>query len=200
MDWLRRALKRLGWPVDSLSDEAIAHQLYRRWFTACDGHAEADIVPSVAAAGGIFVTMAGDGNLDALCWCNDRDLDMEDCSYSEELVPFDRSPARGDGAVCPHHPERRQAAREPARDFVDFTVISNNTHAGGWLVDVSSASIAFIAETGDVPAIGSSIMPTIRRRGGGTRALSPATIVRTELLTGSLILVCARLEESCAPL
>ena len=68
MKRLRQALHRLGWPVESLSNEQIARELNHRW---CGGNAS---VPdqehgvSSVTANGIFASMAREGNLDALCW------------------------------------------------------------------------------------------------------------------------------------
>ncbi|UCE60176.1 MAG: hypothetical protein JSU63_00205 [Phycisphaerales bacterium] len=196
MGWLRNSLALLGWPVDFLSDESIARELYNRWFMYSGCHPDPDAAPSVAAAKGIFVTLSKEGNLDALCWSADGDFAAEDDLLADEMELFEGKDETDGLCNATPYPDRREFPREPARDLVAFTVPATQDQAGGWLVDVSAASVAFIAETKDVPPIGTSIIPTISKRAGAPTELSSATVVRTELLTDLLSLVCARLDKS----
>ena len=52
MAWCRLALKRLGWPIDSLSDEEIVQELYARWFSQTSERIDPMPALSFAAANG----------------------------------------------------------------------------------------------------------------------------------------------------
>ncbi len=195
MERLRATLQRLGWPTESLSDDEIARELYRRWFACCRDYPEPQHTISLAAANGILARMANDGNLDALCWSTEEGAAPADDLTVGEVFPFERKGGRDRSGGGPPHPDRRKSPRTPASDFIDFVLPPSSDGSSGWLVDVSAEGIAFIAETKDTPAVGARIIPTIRKRGGRTAELGSATIVRTELLTEFLSLVCAQLEE-----
>lgn len=196
MGWLRRALHRLGWPIDSLSDHDIARELSRRWFASGTGHPQLEDGCGVAAANGIFVSMAREGNLDALCWSGADDAALlGDFTVGEASAPG-KGGCRDHPLDACHQADRRSSLRVPADDLVEFGPPSLSDGASGWLVDASPKGIAFMAETGDVPAVGTRIFSTIRGRGGDTAEFGPATVVRTELLNETLSLVCVQLEES----
>jgi hypothetical protein len=196
MGWLRRALHRLGWPIDSLSDEDITRELGRKWFASSPGHPHREDGCGVAAATGIFVSMAREGNLDALCWADQDDAALLDVFTVDEVSALvERTGRDRTGDECPE-PDRRSSPRIPADDLVQYGPPSRSDGASGWLVDASAKGIAFMAETGDAPAVGTRIFSTIRERGGGTAEFGPATVVRTELLNETLSLVCVQLEES----
>ncbi len=200
MDWLRQNLRRLGWPVDSLSNEEIGREIYRRWSTSYGMQPEPEQRISLAAANGIFVDMADEGNLDGLCWSEEDDPTIPDDLIPDESGLYDRK-ASPDTDTVPDgtRSERRRSPRAPASDFIDFVIPASSDGASGWLIDSSTDGVAFITETKDVPKVGSWIIPTIRRRDGQSAELGGATVVRTELLSDILSLVCAQLEESWSP-
>ncbi len=192
MEWLRRALHRLGWPVDCLSDDDVARELAHRWFATGNQDGSEENVRGAAAANGIFVSMARDGNLDALCWSREDDAAFLDEFTLDQActvdVKVDEDPT---SEACPWE-DRRSQPRGPADDLIEFGVPAQDNSASGWLVDASANGIAFMAETDDVPTVGMRIVSTIRKRGGETAPFGCATVVRTELLTDRLSLVCAQ--------
>ncbi len=196
MQSLRNALQRLGWPIDLLSDEEIARELYDRWFICCGDPPEPVHTVSCAAARGIFAAMGSEGNLDALCWSEADDIGTLSDQALEAVRPIEE---RAPGDVERPEPDRRRSEREPVNDLVNFVAPSSKTSASGWLIDISAEGIAFIAETQHVPALGSQIIPAIQTRSGDNTELSSATVVRTELLTDALSLVCAQLVEAQDP-
>jgi hypothetical protein len=199
MERLRQALQHLGWPVESLSNQQIARELNHRWFGSNADGPDLEHAASNATANGIFASMAREGNLDALCWSEgDGWVGPEDVAIAEVDVT-EEGPERDRAAAEASHPDRRRAPRKPANDFIDFVVPSSSDGSSGWLVDVSMGGIAFVTETKDAPAVGTRIISTIRQRNGETTALGSSTVVRTELLTDSLSLVCAQFEESWEP-
>jgi hypothetical protein len=195
---LRETLQRLGWPVDSLSDDDIGRELQRRWFESNGAGAGEIVVTSIAAARGVFHTMAADGNLDALCWSADGEDTEMTLDTDQDILAAWMHPRRTHRP--PHLPDRRSSPRQPASDFVEFVCADWDIRATGWLVDVSAEGIAFIADARSAPAIGLSITPTVRRRSGSTTALGAAIVVRREFLDDGLILVCAKLETSWDPI
>jgi hypothetical protein len=199
MERLRQVLHRLGWPVESLSNEQIARELNHRWFGSNTDVPDLEHAVSSATANGIFASMAREGNLDALCWSEgDRSVLPEDVAIPE-VDGIGEGPERDRAAAETFHPDRRRAHREPASDFIDFVVPSSSDGSSGWLVDVSTGGVAFVTETKDAPAVGTRIIPTIRRRDGETTELGSSTVVRTELLTDSRSLVCTQFEEFWEP-
>jgi hypothetical protein len=189
---LRDTLQRLGWPVDTLTDEDIGRELQRRWFESRQVEPDEEAAASVAVAQGVFHAMAADGNLDALCWSDEAaETDAVLCAEVDDLLP---RPCDADAAEDTSRPERRSSPRQPASDFVDFRVDDSACRETGWLVDISANGIAFIADTLSAPRVGSAIEPTVRTREGDRSLLGPAQVVRTELLAEGLSLVCARLE------
>ena len=193
MNQLREKLQRLGWPIDSLTDEEISRELQRRWFD------NQNLPPDegetgVAVAMGVFQAMACDGNLDALCW-SEGGLDSE-IDIGEDIEPLIHHSGDGD----PPEVERRGAPRQSAADFVDCVVDPSGDRFTGWLVDVSAEGIAFIADTHVSPRVGTGIEPTVRSRTGVCADLGHARIVRTELLAEGLSLVCAQLETKWEPI
>ncbi len=198
MEWFRRALYRLGWPIDSLSDEDIVRELSSRWFASNAYYPQSEDGCSIAAASGMFVGMAREGNLDALCWSEEDDATLlDDFTVGEASALGKRGFRECLQDDCPK-PDRRSSPRVPVDDLVEFVPPSPSDSASGWLVDVSAKGIAFMAETGDVPAVGTSILSTIRRRDGETEEFGPATVVRTELVNETLSLVCVQITESRA--
>jgi hypothetical protein len=189
-------LRKLSWPVDQMTDEQIANELYRRWFDSQpEGAEELDGTISVAAIKGMFVSMAQEGNLDALCWSVEDhipegrlDLELED-----EQHLFCREQSEDE---IPEH-DRRRSKREPAKDFVRWHFAHDQDDgATGWLVDRSAEGIAFIAQVDEVPAEHSEIIPTICSRTEGVLDLGVALVVRIEPLSEELSLVCAQLEAA----
>jgi hypothetical protein len=196
MEWLRQALHRLGWPADSLSDDDIARELCRRWFAGSGSYPQSGDRCGVAASSGIFVSMAREGNLDALCWSEEDDaMLLDDYTMGEVSALSKRGCQDHPQDECPQ-PDRRSSPRVPADDLVEFGQSSPSDSASGWLVDASSKGMAFMAETTDVPALGTRILSTICKRDGVTTQFGPATVVRTELLNATLSLVCVQLEGS----
>ena len=144
--------------------------------------------------------MADEGNLDALCWSADEgDVDSDGVAL-EDSHPFERpSPGDDEEAFDESDEDRRRSPRVPTSDFVDFVRGASDDRSSGWLIDASAEGLAFITETKDVPTVGTSILPTIRQRGGGATDLGDATVVRTELLNDTLSLVCAQLMHAWDP-
>jgi hypothetical protein len=187
---IRKALSTLGWPVADMSNQQITRELERRWFQV---NHDDDARPGIGSvpAKGVFVTMATEGNLDALCWS------VEDRIPAGELIPQDEGPffcthARPDAYSLP---ERRRAPRTPARDVIRWTLDGENDESTGWLVDRSDFGIAFIAEACRAPAARSEIRTRIHSRSEGLIELGTGTVVRTEVLNDSLTLVCVELAE-----
>ena len=199
MERLRQALHRLGWPVESLSNEQIARELNHRWFGGNADVPDQERAVSNATANGIFASMAREGNLDALCWPEGDDSALPECVAMPGLHGIEEGPEWDHAAAETFHPDRRRAHREPASDVIDFVVPSSSDGSSGWLVDVSTGGIAFVTETRDAPTVGTRIVPAIRKRDGETTQLGSSTVVRTELLTDSRSLVCAQFEESWEP-
>lgn len=194
MDELRRVLQRLGWPVESLSDEEIVGHLTDKWYAGPGRRREGARPVGLAAAIGILASMANDGNLDALCWPAENAARAPDDLGAGELgalgAPRQR---RGPSGEAPRL-DRRRSRRASARDVLDFVNLDSSETSTGFLVDVSAAGVAFIAENKDVPPVGSRIAPTIHRQTGESTELGWATVVRTELLSDFLSLVCAELK------
>jgi len=196
MKTVRKALQRIGWPEDQMSDKQITRELYRRWF-ACqredlDG---AGPVP-VASVRGILVSMASEGNLDTLCWSDDDQIPEEDVVSDDERAIFRRETTEESYAL----PDRRTSKRKSTRDLVRWCVGDGGSdEATGWLVDRSEEGIAFIAPTSEAPLAGAEIVPCIHPQSGGVIEPGPAIVVRTEALNGALTLVCARLDEGSLP-
>lgn len=196
MAWCRLALKRLGWPIDSLSDEGIVRELYARWFAQTSERIDPMPALSSAAANGIVATMANEGNLDALCWC-ESNLDSSSDPIEPIAAPFYERRVDNE-ATSRNEPklDRRKANRTPRSDLIRFTFQETGREAGGWLVEASADGLAFITEAKDVPGIGTWIDPTLCGRDSEAVSLGTATVVRTELLTDFLGLVCAKLGDS----
>lgn len=191
-----KSLKRLGWPIEQMSDRQITQELYRRWFAFQPRMEVPDEPLSVASATGVFVSMADDGNLDALCWCDGDRIPEEDIVSKEEEALF----VREDEPDTFPHAERRQAPREPAREMISWWQPDGCTEAAtGWLVDRSDNGIAFIAQADDAPQAGAEIMPTIQSRAEGPVETGPVTVVRTEILNDQLTLVCGHLHDAPVP-
>ena len=199
MEWLRRALHRLGWPVDSMPDDAIASELCRRWVAESADHCLPQCTGNVAAATGVFASMARSGNLDALCWSEEDDVEFLDEFTANKVNPLKESRTREQPEEEGYCEDRRRSRRIPASDLVSLAESPRTESSGGWLVDVSSEGIAFMAETRDVPVVGTRITPKIHGRRGETIEVGPATVVHTELLNESLSLVGARLDRSWEP-
>jgi hypothetical protein len=198
MEELRAILRRLGWPVGSLSDEEIASHLADKWY-ARTGLRQDQVRPGgLAPALGILAAMANEGNLDALCWSADDEVPEAERDGGEFGALGIRSKQGRPGSE-PVEPDRRSSRRGPARDLIDFVDTDSSEAATGFLVDVSATGLAFIAETTNAPSVGARIAPTIHRRRGGTTELGCAIVVRTELLSDVLSLVCARLDETWEP-
>lgn len=199
MDWLRQQLQRIGWPVDTLTDEEIAVELYCRWFDLAPEDITSQEAVTPAAAKGIFVSMAGEGNLDALCWSQGAPAPALDEIIVDQASVFRRDAEYLEAAEEFAGPDRRDSLREPASDFVDFVDPCSSEGSCGWLVDISARGAAFIVETADTPPIGSPLVLTIRKRNGDPTQTGPAIIVRTELLSDSLTLICTQLEGPWEP-
>ena len=190
MRTVRNTLTKLGWPIDQMSDKQITQELYRRWFREQQNTMEDEDVVNVASATGVVVSMACEGNLDALCWSDDDVIPEEDVVSQEDEEIFLHEP---DDEPYPY-PDRRQSPRSPGREIVSWYTLDDDG-AAGWLVDCSAGGIAFIAESEQVPQIGSAITPSIHSRSRGTVELGPAIVVRIEPLDPELSLVCVQLEE-----
>ncbi len=194
MESLRQALGKLGWPVSILSDEDIARELYRRWFAHQGIEAAPAERPNLATANGVFVAMARNGNLDDLCWSREDDEAFLDAIPLDDVDPLNGRTVCGDADPSPRQPERRASRRSPESSLIGFITPSSPDRSCGWLVDVSSTGIAFMAETKDVPALGTRITSTVHGQNGEVRTLESATVVRTELLNEMLSLVCAEID------
>ncbi len=180
MEWLRGSLERLGWPVETLSDEKLTDELYRRWVACGDERIEPEREISVAAAHGIFDDMAKEGNLDALCWQEVDVSDFGDDAAWVEPGPIHARDQQDSGRVEIDYIERRESTRTKAADIIRFGDSTSPNGASGWLVDVSVDGIAFIAETDDVPAIGAQISSTNQRRRRDSTEVGGATEIRTK--------------------
>jgi len=194
MDRLRKALQKLDWPVDRLSDQQISDELCRRWLEADTSSAFIHLESGAHAAWGVFARMARAGNLDVLCWEAD--------STRQVTVPHQRQPigsaaeTEGGAASRPGRSVVRQAPKPPGmHDALDWQAVDTGHCASGWLVQCADAGLAFVAESAHVPPLGAEILPTIRARSGAQRPLGHATIVRTDMLNRELALVCAELKE-----
>ena len=196
---LREVLQRLGWPVESLSDEEIVDELTCRWFACRGDRPQLEHPTSLATAKGILLSMANEGNLDALCWAAKDDPPFPDDLAADEVDAFVKTAGRKRLAGERPGPERRRSRRRRASDVIEFVDPLSAEPSSGFLVDVCPEGIAFIVEAKDVPALGTRIRSTIHKRGGGVTELGLATVVRTELVTGFLSLVCAQLEEPWDP-
>ena len=53
METTRKILRRLGWPINEMSDRQITRELYRRWFGSKPEDMSEPAPLSVASAGGI---------------------------------------------------------------------------------------------------------------------------------------------------
>jgi len=193
MDRLRERLQRLGWPVDQMTDRQIRCELYRRWFACQPPERMNEEGPlSVASARGVFVAMASEGNLDALCWSAEDPVPEGNLVEPAEQAVFVRSAE----SERPVREERRRSPRKPARELVYWSEDGSPwLEATGWLVDRSAHGIAFIAEASHAPEIGMQIHPSVHTRDHGVIQAGAATVVRTDPLNPELTLVCAQLDE-----
>ncbi len=190
MRTVRRSLQRLGWPVAEMTERQLKQELYRRWFAQQQDDMDEEGPISVASAKGIFVSMASNGNLDALCWSQGDAIPVEDVVDEYDEAVFIRETADGPRPF----PERRRSKREPARELVRWrAVYGGPENATGWLVDRSAEGLAFIAQTDEAPLTNAEILPSIHTRSAGVIDLGPATVVRTEPLNPELTLVCVQL-------
>jgi hypothetical protein len=193
LDWCRSVLGRLGWPIDSLSDEELVQALYARWFDQTSDRFDPMPAASPAAAQGIVATLACEGNLDALCWCEADIEGMPEPVDVGALPQLSRGPhEEREPGIAPR--ERRGSRRTRRSDLVRFAVPGGAGEAGGWLVDTSSEGMAFITEIHSAPRIGTAIQVACMGREQGVADMGAALVVRTELLSDSLGLVCARRE------
>lgn len=186
----RGILKRLGWPVDDMSDRQITRELYRRWFASCTDDMDEEAPLSAASAWGIIVSMSSEGNLDALCWSGNDRIPPEDVGCSENKKLF-----MGSGSDVLPREDRRKSRREPARDLVRWCLsgVEGSSTGTGWLIDRSAEGMAFIAPADEAPHPGDEILPSIHSREHGIVEAGPATIIRTESLNEELTLVCVHL-------
>ena len=191
METTRKILERLGWPVNEMSDRQITRELYRRWFGSKPEDMSERAPLSVASTNGIVVSMASEGNLDALCWSEADCIPVEDLVPAEDEAIYTR---RGSGD-WPHR-DRRRSKREPARELVCWgDGKEGSAGSTGWLVDRSAEGMAFIAPAGQAPLPGEEFYPSIHSRTCGVIESGLATVVRTEPLNEELTLVCARLQD-----
>jgi hypothetical protein len=191
METTRKILERLGWPISEMSDRQITRELYRRWFGSKPEDMSEQAPLSVASANGIVVSMASEGNLDALCWSEADGVPVEELIPAEDEAIYVR---RGSGDWP--HSDRRRSKREPARELICWSY-GGEGPAGctGWLVDRSAEGMAFIAPARQAPQPGDEIFPSIHSRDHGVVEAGLARVVRTEPLNEELTLVCARLQD-----
>jgi hypothetical protein len=196
MEKTQGVLKRLGWPVEEMSDRQITQELYRRWFAVSPGDTKEESPLSVASAGGIIASMCSEGNLDALCWSPEDRIPEQDVVPDEDEALYLQGVSESD-----YHPDRRRSRREPARDLVRWCLSGGEVSVGctGWLINRSVEGMAFVAPTSEAPQAGEEIVPEIHSRTNGVLEVGPATVVRTEMLNEELTLVCARLIEQTWP-
>ncbi len=194
LQFIRQALQRLGWPVSSLSDEEIAGEMLQRWYAPAGVPDSGRTLAGLAISQGIYAYLADSGNLDALCWSMDTpsaDCDCIDESVDELLILHGAKDCDHDEPLQ----ERRAAPRVPVREAIELVVPNTNTILPGWLVDVSSEGISFLVDTAEVPTVGTPLFSTVHRRDGASAQLGFGVVVRSELLTECLSLVCAHLEQ-----
>ena len=188
---LRKILSRVSWPVDALSDEDIAFELYRRWFTNIADTDESEYIPSGATAYGIYESVATSGNLDALCWAENTNREFSNEATDEELEAFSVIPRR----QGPHEEvtflERRKSPRKEAGEYIDLVELVSTRRFSGWLIETSADGTAFVAQTRDVPSLGTRLAAIVKKQKGGSLESALVTVVRTECLSDSLSLVCA---------
>ena len=188
---LRKILSRLGWPVDALSDEDIAFELYRRWFADIVDTDKSAYVPSGATAYGIYESVATSGNLDALCWAENTNREFSNEATDEELEAFSVIPRRQGPQEKVTCIERRKSPRKEAGEYIDLVELISTRRFSGWLIETSADGTAFVAQTEDVPALGARLAAIVKKQDGGTLESALVTVVRTECLSDSLSLVCA---------
>ncbi len=192
MHTLRKALTRLGWPVDEMTDRQMTQELYRRWFASGADKTEEEGPLSVASARGIVAAMAAEGNLDALCWSKGDRVRAADVLPDEDRALYSRPESAERTSV-----ERRRSRREAARDLVRWCLSGEESvDCTGWLINRSAEGMAFIASAGEAPEVGAEIVSSIHSRTQGVIETGPATIVRLEPLNEELTLVCARLTQT----
>ena len=193
MTSIRSTLGRLGWPVDNMSEKQLKQELYRRWFKSQPAEqwsGEGSV--NVASAKGIFVSMATDGNLDALCWAPGDAIPESEEGFvtTEEERIYVREPK-------PDTPpdERRRSPRTPAKEMIRWRPAHEDAdNVSGWLVDRSANGIAFIVPTEMAPIVGAEITSSVLTRTKGSVNLGIASVVRVDPLNDELSLVCAELQ------
>ena len=196
MKTTRKMLQRLSWPTDEMTDGQIKCELYRRWFALQSEEVDDEAPLSVASARGIFVSLASEGNLDALCWSPEDEIPLHDVVPAEEEALYLRDPDAGDYAGS----ERRRSQRRAARELVEWTRLDReDPPATGWLVDCSAEGLAFLVPADDAPLVGERICPNIHSRTQGLTEVGPTLVVRSEQLNPELTLVCVCLEEETLP-
>ncbi len=195
MEALRAVLKRLGWPVDVLSDSQINDELFRRWFRMATNIEQPALLSGSASAVGVVAATARLGNLDALCWVEStEELAADDPCFDhpdllQTFLADKWDPPEFDSV------ERRSCPRTQASEYVEFFDQSAARRSSGWLVDVSDEGAAFIVEFGDVPAVGAEVAVTLRLQTGVVEEPRLVRVVRTECLTENLALVCGQAAE-----
>ncbi|MCB9851278.1 MAG: hypothetical protein H6817_11315 [Phycisphaerales bacterium] len=194
---IREALNTLGWPTQ-MSDSQIAEELLRRWF-ANSPDAPLKLADPAVVARGVYATIVRESGLDALCWSRSEamaDRRITTSSVIDRVVESQQTKhLRGDRDFA--NANRRKADRTPRSDLVDVVLDYGESRTQGWLVDVSSFGVAFLMDAVNVPMIGQVVEPAIVGRSGQSQPLGTGVIVRTEMLSTDLGLVCVELEEPC---
>jgi hypothetical protein len=194
MEALRKTLRDLGWP-EGLTDAQIAEELLRRWFDAPISAPLVESDPAVIARG-VYAALVRDGQLDALCWLpgSARSVARGITAIVDSVVHAQQAKhecADDDYAVM----NRRKSSRIARSDLVDLSLDYGERRAVGWLVDVSDGGAALLMEAVNLPVQGQQVEPTIHVRGGGQDRLGAGIVVRTEMLSTDVGLVCVELDE-----
>ena len=193
MQQLRTSLARLGWPIDSLSDQEVGRELYHRWFEACPNQQERERTVGIAALKGIFASFAAEGNLDALGWSTDEPPGLPEDVVALEPDPFELPTSGEPASRDPEAPERRSAPRHARSELIEWKSIAEGSGSSGWVLDQSADGLAFVVDAQQAPPLGAEVSLTVHAR-TGEQEVQSARVVRTELLRHALGLVCVRFE------
>jgi len=196
---IREALGSLGWPAE-LTDSQIAEELLRRWFNESPA-APLKLSDPAVVARGVYTTLARECGLDTLCWSKSEAIDNRRRSSTPVDQVMERQQTkhlRADRDFS--NANRRKSDRTPRSDLVDVILDYGENRTQGWLIDMSSTGAAFLMDKDNLPMIGQVVEPAILSRQGNSQMLGSGIIVRTEMVSTDLGLVCVELEEPCESL
>jgi len=191
---LRQILENLGWP-SHLTDRQIVDELLGRWY-ASGAKAPLPLTDLEVIARGVYASLAREGNLDALCWSRSaaaphgtRPTLPEDAVFHAQQTKHERSDLDFRRA------DRRRSQRAARSELVQINMDYGQSTAQAWLIDVSTDGAAFLMDAINVPVIGQHIEPIVHHRRGVPECLGSGVVVRTEMLSDHLSLVCVELDQ-----